>query len=144
MPEPLTLEGLDSDPRPEFSGSWAKADGKTRQAHMTRVAAWKARHGIVGERGGKASSDQPQSQAQSREEGQASHLGTLKAIIDTPNSLASDRIRAVEARERILRAQAEEATLEAHGPLVALGEALRALPIEERVEALSSLLTVEG
>jgi hypothetical protein len=65
-------------------------------------------------------------------------------VIDAPGALASDRIRAVEARERILSKQAEEQALEAHGPLVALGDALRALPEGERVEALSTLLDVQA
>jgi hypothetical protein len=146
-PDIQTLE----DPRPVFDGDWSKADGRARQAHMTRVAAWKARHPELDHRpagkGRKAASSDLRSEAGSQDEEHAArskHLATLEAIVHEPGALASDRIRAIEARERILSKQAEEKALEAHGPLIALGEALRAIPTDQRVEALAGLLRVEG
>ena len=140
------MDGQDHDPRPVFDGDWAKADGHARQAHMTAIAAWKAKNDVQGPtprasraaRGG----TEAQSQAGNGDEERAAHLRTLQAVIDEPGALASDRIRAIEARERILARDAEEKQAEAHGPLVALGDALRALPMEERVGALDGLLGV--
>jgi hypothetical protein len=141
------MSGSHDDPRPVFDGDWAKATGTQRQAHMTLVAAWKARNGVQGatprRQGQSAKAGAAQGQAQSQDEERTAHLSTLQQVIDAPGALASDRIRAVEARERILSKQAEEQALEAHGPLVALGDALRALPEGERVEALSTLLDVQ-
>ena len=133
----------DHDPRPVFAGEWGKASGKERQLHMQAVAAWKARHPELDGQGAKAGRGGPQSQAQSQDGERAAHLSTLQQVIDEPGALSSDRIRAVEARERILSRQAEEQREEQYGPLVALGDALRALPIEQRVDALSELLTIE-
>ena len=134
------------DPRPVFQGDWAKADGHARQAHMTLIAAWKARQpegsDVGSAQGRRAKASAAQAKAQSHDEERERHLSTLQSVIDEPGALSSDRIRAVEARERILSRQAEEQALEVHGPLVALGEALRALPMEERVGALSTLLEV--
>jgi hypothetical protein len=144
LTQTLEASGSGSDPRPSFDGDWAKADGKARQAHMTRVAAWKARHPEASSQGAKASRDPALAQAQSQAEERAAHLSTLQAVIDEPGALASDRIRAIEARERILSKASEEAQLQVHGPLVALGDALRALPMADRVGALDALLVVQA
>ena len=134
------------DPRPVFDGDWQSASGVEKGEHSERVRQWKERNGIAtgqsAKRGGGGQSAKAQSQAQSHDEERERHLSTLQSVIDEPGALSSDRIRAVEARERILSRQAEEQALEVHGPLVALGEALRALPMEERVGALSTLLEV--
>lgn len=71
---------------------------------------------------------------------ETSALATLQAVIDDPKALHSDRIRAVEAQQRILQRVAAEQAEEKHGALVALRQALDALPLEARAPALSSLL----
>ena len=68
---------------------------------------------------------------------------TLDAIINTSTSLASDRIRAIEAKQRILARLEQEEREREHGPLIDLRYALEAIPEAERVAALGSLLGVE-
>jgi hypothetical protein len=147
MSHTQTLE----DPRPVYDGDWRSATGVQKGQHSQRVREWKVRNGLlppaVPESARQSSSDPAQGQAGSQDEEHAArskHLATLEAIVNEPGALASDRIRAIEARERILSKQAEEKALEAHGPLLALGEALRAIPTDQRVEALAGLLRVEG
>ena len=138
------MSGIHDDPRPVYDGVWADATGVQKGEHSERVRLWKERNGIATGSVAKGEAAKAQSQGQSHEEERSAHLRTLQAIIDEPKALSSDRIRAVEARERILAKQAEEQAAEVHGPLVALGDALRALPIDQRVEALSTLLQVEA
>ena len=71
----------------------------------------------------------------------ASDLRALQSIIDTAPIL-SDRTRAIEAKQRILQRQAVEERGSEHGELVALRDALSALPVEERVGALGGLLGI--
>jgi hypothetical protein len=139
--------GSPDDPRPVFDGDWSKATGPERQAHRTRVNAWYGRHpearpSAKRSEAAKAEAAAPQSGMGARDEEQVAHLRVLQAVIDAPKSLASDRIRAVEARERILQRVEEEAKAEAYAPLVALRHALDALPSEARADALSALLLV--
>lgn len=70
-------------------------------------------------------------------------VATLDAIIGSSKSLASDRIRAIEAKQRILNREQAEAQASAHGPLLALRDALLAVPEAQRADALSALLVVE-
>ena len=132
------------EPRPVFEGDWQSATGAEKGAHSERVRLWKERTGQSTRVKGKGQSGVAQSQPSTREEEQAAHLSALQTVIDAPNSLASDRIRAIEARERILSKAYEEEKAEAHGPLLALGDALRALPEAERVQALHDLLVPTG
>jgi hypothetical protein len=74
----------------------------------------------------------------------AADVSALQALIDAPKTLGSDRIRAIEAKQRILQRVEEEERAEAHGELRALRHALDALPEPERVAALAGLLVVEG
>ena len=136
------MSGIHDDPRPVYDGVWAEATGVQKGEHSERVRLWKERNGIATGSAAKGGGNAAQAKAQSHDEERAAHLQTLQAIINEPGALSSDRIRAVEARERILARQAEEQQAEVHGPLVALGDALRALPMEERVDALSALLAV--
>ena len=73
----------------------------------------------------------------------AAAIQTLDEIIASKKSLASDRIRAVEAKQRILAREQEAQAEERYGPLVALKHALDSLPEGERVAALTSLLSVQ-
>lgn len=86
--------------------------------------------------------DPPQTRMATKDEERDAHLATLQAVIDEPKSLASDRIRAVEARERILSRQEEEQREEAWSELRALRDALDAIPPEARGDALVELLSV--
>ena len=72
----------------------------------------------------------------------AADIDALQRLIDSPNTLGSDRIRAIEAKQRILQRVDEDAREEKYGPLVALKHALDSLPEGERVEALGRLLMV--
>lgn len=163
MPEPTPvaaetvsaaiLDDLD-DPRPVFEGDWAKATGHERQAHMTRVAAWKARQPEASGPSAKAKGHGRSGGAQSRtakpsgrdaphgHDRDADDLATLDAIIASSKSLASDRIRAVDSKQRILnRLEAERVTHE-HGELLALRDALSLVPEGQRAEALRDLVEV--
>jgi hypothetical protein len=125
-------------PRPVFPGDWAKADGHARQAHMTRIAAWKKATG----QGQRATPDAPEARIAAVVGEREADVAALQGLIDAPGTLGSDRIRAIEAKQRILARQEEEAAQERHGGLVALRSALDALPTEHRVDALSTLLAV--
>ena len=135
VPTVGTVSQEDSDPRPVFAGDWGKADGKTRQAHLVKVNAWKRRN-----------EQKPQTRMDTRSEQAERHadnLATLRAIQASSKSLASDRIRAVEAEQRILLREAEEERQREHGPLIDLRLALELIPPHERVAALGELLGVE-
>lgn len=86
----------------------------------------------------------PQTQAQSGVAPDAADLQTLQAMIDAPKTLGSDRIRAIEQKQRILQRQQVEKAEQEHGPLVLLRNALDLLPAEQRVHALSTMLGVQG
>ena len=159
MPATPAPEPFPDDPRPVFEGDWAKADGQARSAHRTRVNAWYQRHpeerpsakgdGKGGGKGAKGGGD-AQSRMDAgngrheRHERQDANLATLRRIQAMPDAHASDVIRAVEAEQRILERVEQEQRAEQHGPLLALRDALSAIPEAERVGALDSLLRVEG
>ena len=72
----------------------------------------------------------------------ADDLAALQAMIEAHSTLPSDRIRAIEAKQRILaKVEAEERERE-HGPLIDLRTALDLVPEAERVDALGALLGV--
>jgi hypothetical protein len=134
------------DPKPKYEGDWSKASGQERQAHMTRVAKWKARNGIPSGAKGKPESGEgvqaPQPGMVSLDAERARDLHDLQAVINGPKSLASDRIRAIESKQRILQRVEEEQAQQEYGELLALRQALDALPEGERVQALHALLVV--
>jgi hypothetical protein len=107
---------------------------------MTLIAAWKKANGQAV----RAVDPEPQTRMDTGEVERVSDetaaLATLQAVIDDPKALHSDRIRAVEAQQRILQRVAAEQAEEKHGALVALRQALDALPPGERVPALQGLL----
>jgi len=74
----------------------------------------------------------------------AADVEALQALIDASKTLGSDRIRAIEAKQRILSKVEEEEREERYGALVAMRQALDTLPVEQRVEALTSMLGVKG
>lgn len=90
----------------------------------------------------------PKAQSRMAEPGEeperhADDLRALQTLIDGAATLPSDRIRAIEAKQRILgKVEAEERERE-HGPLIDLRATLDTLPAHERVAALGSLLGVE-
>ena len=126
------------EPKPVFDGDWQSASGVEKGRHSQRVREWRERTGQSVT--GKAAKAQSQAgtglQPLDRD---ASDLATLQAIADGAD-LSSDRIRAIEAKQRILnRIEAEQAEAE-HGELRALRAALDLLPEPERVAALGTLL----
>ena len=149
MPEPNSEDAAvfqPGDPRPTFAGDWAKASGHERQAHMTLIAKWKAAQPDKGQASAPSASGGAQSrmvEPSGEPERHADDLRALQHIIDTAPIL-SDRTRAIEAKQRILgKVEAEDRERE-HGPLIDLRAALDTLPVHERVDALASLLRVEG
>lgn len=87
--------------------------------------------------------------AQSRmvalDEARGADIAALQAIIDGgKGTLNADRIRALDAKQRMLSAAAVEQSADAHSDLVALRDALLPLPEAQRVDALTSVLRVEG
>ena len=162
MPEPMSKPATEDaavfqpgDARPVFAGDWAKASGKERQAHMTLIAKWKAAQEPSAPGKGQSAAPAAQSRMVEPGEGQARHgapraaaadadaddLRALQHIIDAAPIL-SDRTRAIEAKQRILQRQQAEERSDEHGPLVALRDALSALPEGERVDALGGLLGI--
>jgi aminopeptidase N len=109
---------------------------------MTRVAKWKARQAAKGKAESGNEVQGSQTGMVSLDAERVSALQTLQAVIDAPKSLASDKIRAVEARQRILQRVEEEQAQQEYGELLALRQALDALPEGERVQALHALLVV--
>lgn len=127
--------------RPVFEGDWSKADGHQRQAHMQAVAAWKRDYApkstVLKGHAGSGSTEPSEAQARHAED-----LQTLDGIIASSKSLASDRIRAVEAKQRILARVEAEALESEHGELVLLRHTLDTLPSDERMHALTTVLRV--
>ena len=72
----------------------------------------------------------------------ADDLASLQAVIDDSRALNSDRIRAIESKQRILGKVYEEEAAREHGPLIELRNALDLIPHEQRVDALGTLLGV--
>lgn len=143
MPDPDTLDP--TDPRPVLS-TWATASAAERGAHGAAVKKWKARElAREEERAARKAAERGSGSGPGveREARHADDLATLEAIIHSA-PIMSDRIRAVEAKQRILARVEEEERAQEHGPLVALGEALSAIPEGQRVSALGQLLGVEG
>lgn len=131
-----------SDPRPVFQGDWGKATGKERQAHMTLVAAWKARQpGGDGDAQSRmaASSGRlatpvamPVPTGTAGTAGDAATRSVLVAIRDNANAHDSDRIRAAQALIALDR-EAEQATGAGPSHLVALRQVLDTLEPHERL-----------
>ncbi len=136
------MDGLEPEPRPVFEGDWASASGVEKGRHSRRVEEWKERTGQRTEpRAAKGQS--PMAAGVEPQLRHADDLATLEAIIHSA-PLNSDRISAIRQKQAILAQVAEEALAEAHGPLVALRDALSAIPEGERVDALGGLLVVEA
>jgi hypothetical protein len=135
------------DPRPVFQGDWASASGVEKGEHSERVRQWKARNGIAtgtAVKGRRGVGEGPASEPLDPHARHADDLAALQAMIDAPKTLSSDRIRAVEAKQRILRQVDEEHRAEAFGPLVELRHALDLVPPEQRAATLGALLRVDG
>jgi hypothetical protein len=129
-------------PRPVFEGDWSTASGKERQAHMVRINAWKFANSAVTP-GADSDAAQTRMNAGNEEaERHAADLATLDSVINSAKALNSDRIRAIEAKQRILAKVYEEEARKEHGPLLELRNALDLLPPDERVAALGTLLDV--
>jgi hypothetical protein len=154
----MTAEGSvqEGDPRPVFEGDWNSATGVQKGEHSERVRQWKERNGIAQGAAGRGAarsgangvvepSDPLAPSAHSPVAARdADDIAALQAVIDKPKTLASDRIRAIEAKQRILnRIDAEQAEHE-HGELLALHAALCAVPEAQRGDALRALVRVEG
>lgn len=136
----------DPDPRPVFEGDWSSASAQQKGAHGAAVKKWKARHEASGAEAQRGEGAKPETGAPAGDgqpERHADDLRALQAVIDHA-PINSDRISAIREKQRILAQVEAQAMAEAHGPLVALHEALSALPPEHRVEALGGLLQVEG
>ena len=145
MPDPSTSDpAILDDPRPTFEGDWATASGVEKGEHSERVRLWKERHGMSGRKRATRRGAEAQSRIAAGDGRVAPHeedIATLDAIIHGA-PLPSDRIRAIDSKQRILAREEAAQREEAYGPLVALGAALRALPEAQRVDALSTLLAV--
>ena len=134
--------GIDSsDPRPVFEGDWASASGVEKGRHSRRVEEWKERTGQRAKPGA-AKSQSRMAAGSGRDERHADDLASLEAIIHGASTLASDRIRAIEAKQRILAKQEQEQLADEHGPLLQLRVALDLIPPHERGDALGALLVV--
>lgn len=154
MPEPnpvsdsaAVLEHLRGTPRPVFEGDWTTATGVQKGDHSERVRLWKQANGISGAASSAKRGDAAKGEAQSRmvalDEARAADVAALQAIIDGSGSLNADRIRALDAKQRMLSAAAIEQASDVHSDLVALRDALLPLPEAERVGALTSVLRVK-
>ena len=138
------IRGHPDDPRPVFEGDWKSASGVEKGEHSERVRQWKERNGVAtGERAKRegAKGEGRMAAGDGQPERHADDLRDLQSVIDHA-PLASDRIRAIEAKQRILQRREQEEREEAHGPLVELRHTLEALPPDQRVGALSALLVV--
>lgn len=145
----VSLEQSSTDPRPVFEGDWQSASGREKGEHSERVRQWKARHPErtgQGAKAGAAKAQRPMAAGSrpqpSDAQPHADDIAALQAVIDHA-PIQSDRIRAIEAKQRILSRVEQEALAEAHGPLVALRDALSAIPEGDRVDALGGLLGVQ-
>ena len=141
------LPDFPDDPRPVFPGHWPTATGKEKGDHSQRVREWKERHGLLPEQqvpDAAKVSGSGSGAGDGEHDRDAHNLRTLRAIQSDPKTLPSDRIRSVEAEQRILnRLQVQQAE-EAYGPLRELHAALSAVPQPERVALCTQLLSVEG
>lgn len=152
MPEPEThAAGLlpgESDPGGRLQDI---ADAALRR----RVAQHRGARGAKGraaqakaqaERGsstGQSATGGAQSRMVALDEARGADVAALQAIIDGPASLNADRIRALDAKQRMLSAAAIEQASDVHSDLVALRDALLPLPEAQRVDALTSVLRVK-
>ncbi len=132
--------------RPVFQGAWNSATVAEREAHNRAVRAWKQAQGIgVGQRTG-AGAAKAQSRMGAGDAPHAAHaadLALLQTIADDQQALPSDRIRAIDQKQRILSRVAAEQLESEHGPLVALRATLDTLPPAERVGALLAVLRAD-
>jgi hypothetical protein len=128
--------------RPKYDGDWASATPQQRGAHGQAVKQWRERTGQA--RGGKGAKGQSRMGAgDAPHAAHAADLALLQTIADDQQALPSDRIRAIDQKQRILSRVAAEQLESEHGPLVALRATLDTLPPAERVGALLAVLRAD-
>lgn len=133
------------EPRPKYDGDWSSATPQQRGAHGQAVKQWKERTGQSTGGAAKAGAAKAGGRMAAGEAPHAAHaadLALLQTIADDRAALPSDRIRAIDQKQRILSRVAAEQLESEHGPLVALRAALDTLPSAERSGALATLLRV--
>ncbi len=144
-PAEASSAAIPDDPKPVFEGDWNSASGKAKGDHSQRVREWRERTGQrskpgAAKAGGRmAAGVAPQLPPETERD--AADIATLEGII-AHAALASDRIRAVEAKQRILNRIEAGAIEQEHGELRAVARTLEALAPEDRVAALRALLVV--
>ena len=142
-PEGQEPEG--HEPRPVFEGDWGKADGRARQAHLTKVNAWKRRQ---------PASSQGTSVGKGYDPSVAAVLGsgagsaplthdttlgleTLRTVAADPAAPASARVTAASA---LRAAEHEAARTAAEEERARVTAALAAAPLPDRLMLLERIV----